>query len=176
MHGIVAAYTLEEGINNADLVAQITITDMVKELEGPIYQTIYSAKVNEVYMSKVDLMDSTINILQMGNSTIRFNDNEPFQRDETYILLLMQARGESADYINTYYILGEETSFYKVSEHLVTNSFWKDRTLEAIIKDTASVNEREQVTYDKEQFILKLKDLVKQQKSINEFTQNHLQN
>jgi hypothetical protein len=46
----------------------------------------------------------------------------------------MKAQGEGPDYKNTYYVLGEETSFYKVSGDIVSNVSRKEKVKLIMIK------------------------------------------
>jgi hypothetical protein len=104
-------YPFEEAIKIAELIAEIEITEKVRELNEPSPKTIFKAKMTEVIKNDLGLPTESLHIMQQGNSDWIFNDNEMFQPEEKYILFLKSAKDSQEEH--TYWILGEETGMYK---------------------------------------------------------------
>jgi hypothetical protein len=52
MHGKIADYPFDVAVKKADLIVEVTILDVVKEISEPIAQTIYSAKINDTFKNR----------------------------------------------------------------------------------------------------------------------------
>jgi len=112
VHAELNVEPLEKTIQTmSDLVAEVEIGNIIKEMDEPGPKTIYSAKVLDVLSGDETLKE--ISVLQQGNSRYEFNGNRMFKSGEKYILVLKNAPelGESV-----YWIRGEETQIYEVLE------------------------------------------------------------
>ncbi|RAP78499.1 hypothetical protein [Paenibacillus montanisoli] len=162
IHAEVEAYTLNEAVSKADLIAKVKITSKIKEINEPSEKTLYQAEVVEDFLNKTDLKE--INVMQAGNSQWKFNNNKLFKSGDSYILYLKKAIGEAYENFNTYWILGEETGIYqdlgsgKLMKWAYPETFLSD------IEDKARTNELlisegEVQVLDEAKFIEKINDI-----------------
>lgn len=107
----IQTYQFEEAIKESELIAEIEITEKVRELNEPTAKTIYKAKIIEGIKKDSKLTTDNLYIMQQGNSEWTFNGNEMFQPREKYILFLKNAINIQEE--DTFWILGEETGMYK---------------------------------------------------------------
>jgi len=143
----VNTYPFNEAVQKADLIAEITIVEELKELDDPSPKTVFNAKVLNVLKGSKDLQD--IQVMQMGNHAWAFNDNKLFEPNESYILFLKKAVGKEFEGTNTYWILGEETYTYTVlDEKMVMKNADPLEELQDIENGemTKKVNESKKVT------------------------------
>lgn len=125
----VESFYFEDAVNKADLIAQIEILDVLEEVDDPSPKTIFRA--NLVENVKGTSEKTEIFILQQGNSTHVFNDNLLFEQGDNYILFLAETTG--LDIENSYYILGEETGMYKLTDQsTVVKIALRDEALDSI--------------------------------------------
>ncbi|WP_027087425.1 hypothetical protein [Cohnella panacarvi] len=114
IHASLATYSFDESVQKSALIAKVRIVDKVSEINEPSPKTIFNAEIEQVYKGN-RTQNEQIHILQNGTSKWTFNDNALFQPDDQMILFLMEAQG----YENTYWLLAEETNFYKVVDDKV---------------------------------------------------------
>lgn len=104
-------FDFKETPKEADLVAEIVIGEKLEEVEEiPIPYTLFEAEIKEVIQGTP--VSETIVIKQQGDSEWIFNDNDLFEVGEEYILFLKENTVSKGDY----WILGEETGMFQVSE------------------------------------------------------------
>lgn len=99
------AYDLDSAVNDADLVADITITSWIGEDTGDAMTTFFDAKVNVTF--KGDSFENIV-LLQTGNSETTLKDYPLFKMGDRMILFLKKAVGVDCD--NPYWIIGEYTT------------------------------------------------------------------
>lgn len=122
-------FDFENAVNEADLISQVEIVDVLEEIDDPSPKTIFRAKVVENLKGSSETTE--ILVMQQGNSTNVFNDNLLFEQGENYILFLADTEG--LDLENSYYILGEETGMYKLTDQsLAVKLALRDEALEEI--------------------------------------------
>jgi len=139
----------EEAIEEADLVAKLSIDHVIKELDSPSYKTLFQASVINVVKGDKEL--TTVHVLQAGNSKCSSNENELFLPGEQYYLILNDATQGGLE--NTYYIQGEETSMYKIVEDgYIVKLAYKDNYLSDI--NDASLAGKLQASYDKQIMVI----------------------
>lgn len=98
------SYTLEEGIEEADAVAEIQVEGVVKEVDSDGFpQTIHKATVLNVY--KGDL-ENEIEVLQDGTREMPMSDTPIFDKGEKYILVMKRATA-NPECRGSYWILKE---------------------------------------------------------------------
>lgn len=111
------------------MISQVEIVDVLEEIDDPSPKTIFRAKVVENLKGSSETTE--ILVMQQGNSTNVFNDNLLFEQGENYILFLADTEG--LDLENSYYILGEETGMYKLTDQsLAVKLALRDEALEEI--------------------------------------------
>lgn len=108
--GEVEIFEFEEAVAESDLIAQIEILDVLKEVNEPSPKTIFRAILTESLKGSSQAKE--IFVIQQGNSDYVFNDNPLFKQGENYLLFLMET--EDFDIEDSYWILGEETGMYKL--------------------------------------------------------------
>ena len=105
-------YSFDEALSKVDLIAEVQIENIVKEIENPIEKTIFEVKVLNILLGNIDR--EYIKILQHGTREVAFNDNELFEVGEKYVLFLRETiEFPEADY----WIQGEEGGIYKVVDN-----------------------------------------------------------
>ncbi|MFT4417329.1 hypothetical protein ACLM5H_26240 [Fredinandcohnia humi] len=124
----IQTYAFEEAIKESELIAELEITEKVRELNEPSAKTIYKAKIIEGIKKDSKLTTDNLHIMQQGNSEWIFNGNEMFQPGEKYILFLKNAINIQEE--DTYWILGEETGMYKkIDDKYIAKLSQKDEAL-----------------------------------------------
>lgn len=110
----VLAFELEEAKEQANLIAEITIMDKVKEIDKEIGMpyTVFQAQVDHVFKGNAN---PVITIKQDGTSEVLVNSVEPFAKGEKYILFLKETRKIDAEY----WIIGEESGVFKVNKQKI---------------------------------------------------------
>lgn len=106
----VEIFEFEEAVAKSDLIAEIEIVDVLKEINEPSPKTIFRAVLTESL--KGSSQSEEIFVMQQGNSDYVFNENPLFKQGENYLLFLMETEG--FDIEDSYWILGEETGMYKL--------------------------------------------------------------
>lgn len=107
----IEVFTFTESVNQADLIADITVIEKEGERDEPSPKTTYKVIVNNVLKGDKNLINKNISIDQQGNSEWVFNDNAFFEKEENYILILNKTVGTD---VSDYWIQGEETGMYKI--------------------------------------------------------------
>lgn len=97
------AYTLEEGLEQADAVAEIQIGNVVEEVDHGIPQTVHRAKVINTYKGN---LSEEIRVLQDGTRQMPMGDSPVFEKGEKYILVMKQTTSLN-DNKDAYWILKE---------------------------------------------------------------------
>lgn len=105
----VKGYTFNELANAADIIAEVKISEWLKETNEPIQKTFFKAKFLNIYKSNVGEDLQEIILMQRGNSEYTIKDYPLFQNDDKLVLFLKKA----TDIENTYWILGEHTTVLK---------------------------------------------------------------
>lgn len=163
MYGMTEAFSFRDAFKNADLIAEIEITEHVEDLNEPSPKSLFEGKLIKTYKNKKTL--DKIRILQAGNQEYSYDEFSLFKPGEKYILFLKKAVGDGFVGTDTYWILGEETTIYSV---LGPNSIYKwalkDPDLSTIeLNDTSmkvkNDNYRGQLV-DKKLFEEKIKSIV----------------
>ena len=132
-------YKFDDAVDKAEVIAEVTIGKLIKEIDNPAPKTLFEATVTKVLKGTENL--ENIVIMQQGNSEWSFNDNDQFAPNEKYILFLKKAIGEGYEGSNTYWILGEETNVYSIVDgnKVVKNAMY-DEELTTIEEDAPLVN------------------------------------
>lgn len=142
IHAMLETFEFEEAVAQADLVAQIEILDVLKEIDEPSPATIFRAAVKESL--KGSSPTEEIFVMQQGNSDFTFNDNFLFKQGENYLLFLMETI--DFDVENSYWILGEESGMYKlIDESTAVKLAFKDDSLKKIeisVENNASLSQK----------------------------------
>lgn len=110
----VEVYEFQEAVSKADLIAQVEIMDIIEEVNDPSPKTIYRTIILESLKGRPET--SEIYVMQQGNSEYVFNGNALFEQGDKYILFMMETEGLNIE--DSYYILGEETGMYKLTDQL----------------------------------------------------------
>ncbi|MBW4081228.1 hypothetical protein [Paenibacillus sp. S150] len=110
----VEVYPFDESVNKSDLIVEVQIKEKIKETDDPSPKTIFKTEIINILTQKEPLATKEINIMQAGNSKWSFNDNKLFSPGEKYILFLK--RTVDFDIENTFWILGEETNIYEITD------------------------------------------------------------
>jgi flagellum-specific peptidoglycan hydrolase FlgJ len=162
IHGKVQDFSLSEATKEADLIIKVKIGEVVKELEEPTAKTLYNGTVLDEFKNNTNA-PKEINIMQQGNSKWSFNDNDPFKEGDEYFLFLKKAVGE---YENTYWILGEETTFYKLEKENkeIVKQGLVDEDLKDITKKVVKSKNKEKQYLDQQKFLKKLQNEVSKAK------------
>jgi hypothetical protein len=71
-----------------------------------------------------------------------------------------------------YYVLGEETSFFKINGELIENRSRVDNTIKDIIKEVKNEHGKDMVSFEKDNFINRLKKSVENSKLSGEVKLN----
>ncbi|MDQ0899433.1 hypothetical protein [Paenibacillus sp. V4I7] len=162
IHGKVQDYPFSESVKRATLIVKIKIKDKDHELDTPtVAKTIFNADIQEIYKDAKNSGKQSIKVMQHGNSKFSFNDNDLFKKDEVLVLFLREAEG----FDNTYWLVGEETNFYKVLDNKVTKQAIMDVELKDVEIEIKKLNNKEVQVMDLEKFTKKIKDKVKEQNS-----------
>lgn len=111
----IESFEFEEGVAKSDLIAQIEILDVLKEIDEPSPKTIFRATLKESLKGTSQAKE--IFVMQQGNSDAIINDNPLFKQGESYLLFLMKTK--DFDVENSYWILGEETGMYKLLDQSI---------------------------------------------------------
>lgn len=107
-------YSFDEALSKVDLIAEVKINNIVKEIVVPIEKTIFEVEVLNVLLGNVE--HKYIKILQHGTKEVSFNNNDLFKVGEKYVLFLRETiEFPDADY----WIQGEEGGIYKVEENIL---------------------------------------------------------
>lgn len=108
----IEAFDFKRAAEEADIVVSVEISKLVEELEQPSPKTLWQAKLLTVWRGDATL--GTIHILQAGNSCADYVGSKLMKPQEQYVLFLKQA--VSVEQPDSYWILGEETTIYQVTE------------------------------------------------------------
>ena len=83
-------YTFEEAYVEADLVAEIVITEWLGELDNDEYDqlTYFRAKIIKEFKNRLNLQNSEILIVQQGNSKWTYNGYPLFKSGDRFLLSL----------------------------------------------------------------------------------------
>lgn len=140
-------YPFEEGVKEADLIAEVQITKKIEEINEPSPKTLFEATAIENYKSPNN--KKTIQILQQGNSEWTYEDNPLFQENDKYILFLKKYIGDEYDSKDTYWILGAQTNTYSIlSDNEVMKNAYYDEELSSIEK-TGEIENSEEIIESK---------------------------
>lgn len=114
----VQAFELEEAKDQANIIAEITIMDKVKEIDKEIGMpyTVFQAQVNQVFKGNAN---PVITIKKDETSEVLVNSVEPFVKGEKYILFLKETMKIDAEY----WIIGEQTGVFKVDNEEIHLKF-----------------------------------------------------
>lgn len=165
IYGKTEAFSFKDAIKTADLIAEVEITNHLKDLNEPSPKTLFEAKLVNTFKNQKNLNE--IQVLQAGNKEYSYNDNPLFIPGEKYILFLKKAIGDGYDGTDTYWILGEETNIYSVLDNNELNKWsLEDEDLGSIElnKDSMKVkneNYRGQ-SLNKKLFVEKLRKIIKE--------------
>jgi hypothetical protein len=160
-------FTLTQASKEADLIVKVKINGLYKEINEPAPKTLHESEILEVFKGPKNI-NPNITIMQQGNSEWSFNDNEIFQKDDEYYLFLKEATG---NYENTYWILGEESTIYKIESDEIVKQSFVDNDLSEITKKVEK-NEKlkkEKQHLDKEKFLGKLKKEIEESEKEGNF-------
>ncbi|WP_062107488.1 hypothetical protein [Bacillus niameyensis] len=111
----IEVFEFKEAVAKSDLIAQIEVIEIFKEINEPFPKTIFRA--NLIESLKGSFKEKEIFVMQQGNSDYVFNDNPLFKKGESYLLFLMKTK--DFDIENSYWILGEEAGMYKLLDQSV---------------------------------------------------------
>ena len=117
------SYTFDQMANEADIIANLTVTDVVEVIEVKHNEvmtqefTSYKATVNRYYQNKLGY-EQEINVVQEGGPNWIYSDDPLLEVDETYILFLDER--ESAHLGTSLFMTGGPSGRYnKVDDQFV---------------------------------------------------------
>src|SRR5699024_3171136 len=106
IHADIEVQSFPEAVENADLIADVTIIKQVGERDKPSPKTTFNTQINQIIKGDIDLSGENILVDQQGNSEWIFNDNDLFKKEQQYLLFLKKTIGTDE---SDYWIQGEET-------------------------------------------------------------------
>ncbi|OPX42282.1 hypothetical protein CLHUN_38030 [Ruminiclostridium hungatei] len=112
MSASVIGFNFDESYKEADIIAQIKITEWLGEVDEELERTIFKAKLEKTYKNNVNNNLKEINLIQTGNSNYTIKDNPLFKINDRLILYL--AKAEMEGYGDVYYILGAHTGIFRI--------------------------------------------------------------
>ncbi|MDR0325641.1 MAG: hypothetical protein LBI19_06075 [Oscillospiraceae bacterium] len=122
-------YTLEEAVNESDVVLDVTITAWLGENLGDIRTTFFDADVNTALKGNAP---DKITLLQIGNSEVTVDSFPLFQKGNRLIVFLSKLEWTdyeinfNLDYDNQYILLGAHSTVLHV-ENVQNASYALDR-------------------------------------------------
>lgn len=131
--------SLKDSIKQAELVAKVTISKKIKELNSnddtAIPKTVHLAKISSVLKGEA-IAGSEINILQDGIEDMLVNGIPIYQSGENYIFILNKALPEK-DFPNTYWA---KKAYFEADEQLISLNYGEQDSMTEL-KVEATENE-----------------------------------
>ncbi|WP_154657425.1 hypothetical protein [Pontibacillus marinus] len=106
----VAFHSFEEVVEKADVIAEVEIGEVKKEVSTPMPKTFFHAKIVNAFKGGSALKKNSITVVQAGNSKNAISGALLFKKGSKKILF-MKEHSEP----NTYWLLGEQGHYYHVS-------------------------------------------------------------
>jgi len=108
----IISYNLTELMEKADIVAQVEISEWLKEMDQPVEMTLFKAKLMKVYKNTQTDNFKEIDLLQDGNSKFTIQNYPLFKNNDKLILFLKKSEDMGLE--NTFWILGVYSSVIRI--------------------------------------------------------------
>lgn len=171
LEAMISDVTFPELVEEADLIAHVTIDEKLSERNEPTPKSVYSLEINEVFKGEKNRESTITTVYQLGNEHWVFADNYfTFKQGEDYILFLKETVGVED---SEFWILNEHAGLFQfIQGDTLLKLAYTDNTLESISLTETNLNkvnlnktnqflDAGQQAFNKETFISEIKKSLK---------------